>query len=537
LPETRDLRDVLVLLAALVAFVPLFNRLRLGPVVGYLSAGVVIGPSVLGLVEHLDAFRALAHFGVVFLLFNIGLELKLERLRVLGWRAYGLAAAQIVITAAAFWAASRLLGLGVAASTVVGLALSISSTAVVLEGLRGLGLVTSRLGRTAVAILLVQDLAVGPFLVVVQALAAGGGGVLWAPAVALAKAVVVLGFIVAGERLVLRPLLRLAAGSGVPEVFVGCVLLVVLGTSWASEAAGLSMAFGAFLAGLMMADTEYQHQVVADIQPFRGLLLGLFFMTVGMTIDAGFVAGEWGSIVLAVAALIGVKGILLAGLALGAGLPSARALQLGALLAQGSEFAFVLLGSAMALGLVDGPAGQRLVAAVAASMALTALALALAPRLFEARGGGPRAALGDLDRQAEEFRDHVVIVAFGQVGKAVARHLTGEHVPVLVLDLDVDRVSAGRARKLPVFYGDAERAAVLRSARLERARALVVAVPDGDAAQRITRLARGMYSELRIFARCPDEESVPRLRDAGADAVAVEGLTTALELAERAIVA
>jgi hypothetical protein len=302
-----------------------------------------------------------------------------------------------------------------------------------------------------------------------------------------------------------------------------------------TELAGLSMALGAFLAGLMVADTEFRHQVAADIQPFRGLLLGLFFIAVGMSLDLALAWDRAASIALLVVGLMAIKTGVLAGLAVSFRAPWSRAIPLGAILSQGSEFAFVILSLAAGLGLLEHEHAQLLTVAIGASMAVTAAGSTVTNFLLRRRLQTPPSVLGKLDEEGGELVGHVVVAGFGQVGKAVARHLYAQHVPILVLDLHPKQVVASRTRKLPVFYGDAARLDVLRAARLDRAAALVVALPNPDVAEQITAIARRTFPHLLIFARVPDGDWVRPLQKAGANAVVIEGLTTALELAERVI--
>ena len=529
------MRETLVILAIFVAFAAVFVRLRLGTVLGFLIGGAVIGPSGFGLVYDLHAVQLLAELGVVFLLFNLGLELKIERLRLFGARVYTLALTQLLVTAAGIALVVQGLGLSVSQAIIVGGALALSSTAVVLRVVADLGRTLTQLGRVAIAILLVQDLAVGPLLVLVDALGGSAGSLIKALVVALGKAVLVTLIVVVFARYLLRPLLGFIAAIDAEEVFTATAVLLVLGASFATQQAGLSMALGAFIAGLMVADTEYRHQIAADIGPFRGLLLGLFFMTVGMTVDLRFTAAHFGTIVALAAGLLLVKGALLCALALALRFPARLALELGALLAQGSEFAFVLLGLAAARGLVGAATVQTLTPAVVLSMAATALAAAAARPLLDRLEGPARASLSELDSQTLGVHDHVVIAGFGQVGMALARHLVGLGMPVLVLDYDPKRVRTSQAHRLPVYFGNAARADVLRAAHVDRARLMIVALPTRTGGERVVSMARALYPELRLLARVPDEANVAAMRAAGADAVVVEGLTTARDLAERAV--
>jgi monovalent cation:H+ antiporter-2, CPA2 family len=529
------LRETLIILAVFVAFAAAFVRVRLGTVLGFLIGGAVIGPSGLGLVHELEAVRPLAELGVVFLLFNLGLELKIERLRLFGARVYALALTQLLVTGAGIALVGHGLGLSGSQAIVLGGALALSSTAVVLRVIADLGRTLTQLGRIAIAILLVQDLAVGPLLVLVDALGGSAGSLTRALAVALAKAVLVTLVVAVVGRYLLRPVLGFIAAIDAEEVFTATAVLLVLGASFATQQAGLSMALGAFVAGLMVADTEYRHQIAADIGPFRGLLLGLFFMTVGMAVDLAYTVRHLGTILALAAGLLVVKGALLCLLALALRFPTRLALQLGALLAQGSEFAFVLLGLAAGSGLIGATMVQTLTPAVVLSMAATALAAAAARPILDRLEGPARASLEELDSRTTGVHDHVVIAGFGQVGMALARHLVGLGMPVLVLDYDPKRVRTSQAHRLPVYFGNAARADVLRAAHVDRARLMIVALPTRTGGERVVSLARALYPGLRLLARVPDEAGAAAMRTAGADAVVVEGLTTARDLAERAV--
>jgi hypothetical protein len=312
-------------------------------------------------------------------------------------------------------------------------------------------------------------------------------------------------------------------------------LLLVLGAAFATEQAGLSMALGAFIAGLMVADTEYRHQVAGDISSFRGLLLGFFFMTVGMTVDVGFATRHIGTVVAIAAGLLLLKALLLFALAAGLGLTRRLAGELAGLLSQGSEFGFVLMALAVGSGLLDDATVQTLTIAIALSMAVTAVAAPLGRGLLNRLEGEARASLDELSTETAGARNHVVVVGFGQVGMALTRHLVGLHIPVLALDYDPKRVRASRERHLPVYFGNATRAEVLRAAHVGQSRLVVIALPDQAIAERVATVMRSLYPRLRLLARAPDDSSALLLRAAGADAVVVDGLTTALDLAQRAV--
>jgi monovalent cation:H+ antiporter-2, CPA2 family len=486
-------------------------------------------------IRDLEAVHVLAELGVVFLLFNLGLELKLERLRLFGMRVYGLALAQLLVTGAVIAVMAGVAGLPAEAAIIVGGALALSSTAVVLQVLRDLGRTLTQLGRVAIAILLVQDVAVGPLLVLVKAFDQPGGSLALGILTAFGKAALVVFVVGLTARLLIRPVLHFVAGVAADEVFAATALLIVLASSFATEQAGLSLELGAFVAGLMVADTEYRHQIAADIGPIRGLLLGFFFMTVGMAVDMRVALQHLGAIVLIAAGLILLKGLLLTALARMLGFTARLAAELGAVLAQGSEFAFVLLALAAATELIPGPAVQVLAVTVALTMATTPVAASLGGRLLNRIEGPAAASLADLDAQTGAVRNHVVAIGFGQVGMAVTRHLVGLGIPVLALDYDPKRVRDSQAHGLPVYFGNAARADVLRAAHVGQARLVIVALPSATGGERVVGLLRQLYPQLRILARVPDRASAERLRAAGASAVVVDGLTTARDLAERAV--
>ncbi|MFO1153947.1 MAG: cation:proton antiporter [Rhodospirillales bacterium] len=527
------LQDVLILLVALLAVVPLFIRLRLGAVLAYLTIGILVGPSGLGLISSDEGTQPLAELGVVFLLFSIGLEISIGRLRLFGRRTYGIALLQMPVTIAVLALIAHAVGLDTGGALLIGAALSISSTAIVLPLLAERGQMTGQVGRAAIAVALMQDLSVAPMIVLVTAYGTHDQSVASALALALIKFIIFLLLVAAGERLALRPLLRLAANAEAPEVFTAAALLLVLGIGWLSHEVGLSMALGAFVAGLLVADTEFRHQVSADIEPVRGLLLGLFFVSVGMGLDLAFAASHLAIIALIVVVLMVVKALSLFAIAFALHMPRRRAIALAGLLAQGSEFAFVLLALGSERSLISLETKQLVTVAVGVSMMLMPIG-SLIVDLIAARL--PRPAVGDIENESSEIQGHVVIAGFGQVGMAVARFLAGEKIPLLVLDLSPKRVTISRTRGLPVFYGNATRRDVLRAARLDRAQVLVVAVPEATSAEKITTIARQSFRHLRIFVRAPDESWAPRLRTAGADAIVLDSLTTALDLAERVMI-
>ncbi len=529
--ESGYLIEVIVILSASVILVVLFQRLKLGSVLGYLVAGTVIGPTGLGLVSDLEGTRALAEFGVVFLLFTVGLELPFERIRLMRGRVFGLGAAQVIVTSVAIAMVALLVGLSGPAAVAVGAGLALSSTAIVLQVLSDRGDITTRFGRSAFAVLLIQDLAVGPLLVCVLAL---GGAVASIPAAlgiaALKVAVAVLAILGIG-RLVLRHAVLPVAQLRNREIFAALTLLVVLATATLTHLAGLSMAFGAFLAGMLFAETNYRHQVGAVILPFRGLLLGLFFVTVGMSVDLDLIWREGWTVALLLALLLFGKGALLAGLAWLFGIPGAQALNLGILLAQSGEFAFVLLGVGMVSGALGAEDGQMLLVVVALTMVFTPFLGRLGQIVSDRIERLEAVRVEDLPEDAEPLSGHVVIAGYGRVGQAVAARLAGAGVSYIAVDLDPHRIAQARHRGLPVFFGDATRPEILDALDLGSARSMVVTVDNAEAALQLVAMVCYIFPDLAVYARARDSEHARELEALGAHAAVPELVETGFRLA------
>ena len=528
--DTPYLYDVLVFLAAAVLVVSLFRSLHAGPVLGYLVAGMLIGPFGLGIIEDVEATRDLAKLGVVFLLFTIGLELSFARLKAMRFHVFGLGTAQVAISGLALGALAWILGADAKAAILIGAALALSSTAIVLQILSERGEIASHAGRISLAILLLQDLAVVPLLLLVPLLGEEQASIPAALGLAGLKAAALVGIVLIG-RLLVRPLFRVIAAQRSPELLVALALLVVLGTSWATELAGLTLALGAFLAGLLLAETEFRHQVEADIQPFRGILLGLFFMTVGMSMDLGLAVGQALPLAAIVVGLILVKTVTIAALCRLFGLSSALSLGQGLLLSQGGEFAFVLFGLGLSFGVLAYDTGQLLLLGVAVTMALTPLLAALGRRISDALAREDRGGVGRLAEEAEDLRNHVLIAGFGRVGQTIAKLLTASQVPYIALDLEARRIAEGRNRGLPVYYGDASQPNVLRAAGAERARAAAITIDNPRGAARAVALLRQHFPDLKIFVRARDRAHIAELHAAGADAIVPEAMEASLQLA------
>jgi monovalent cation:H+ antiporter-2, CPA2 family len=522
-----SLRDALIMLIAAVAIVPVFRRFRANAILGYLVAGAIIGPHGLGLLPDVGAAQLLGELGVVFLLFILGLELSLERIIHLRNYLFGLGTAQVVVTGLAIWAMLRALGIPSAAAVVLGGGLALSSTAVVLRMLNQRRETASPHGRIAVAVLLLQDLAVLPLLTLLPLLGNPESRILPALGLAFLKAAAVFLVIFAVGRLALRPLLHTVARGGDPELFTGIALLLALGVGWLTQRAGLSMALGAFLAGLLIAESEYRPQVEGDIQPFRGILLALFFMTVGMHLQLGLLAERWPLLLGLLLVLLATKAGILTLLSRGFGLVWPAAASVGVMVAQGGEFGFVLFSLAREQRVLTAELEELAVLVVGLSMAVTP-ALIVASRAL-ARRFPVSTPVPGADGPIE-LHDHVLIAGFGRVGQTLALLLESRSVPYVALDLDHERVAEARRRGLPVFFGDATRADVLRAVGVERARAAVITLDQPESALAAVHVLRTLLPELPILARARDLARCEQLALAGATDVVPEIVEGSLQL-------
>ncbi len=522
--------DATIYLAAAVLAVPLFRSLGLGSVLGYLAAGIVIGPRVLALVHDPQSILHFAEIGVVFLLFVIGLELRPSRLWVLRRSVFGVGGLQLLTAAVSLAGIALVLGFGSADALVIGLALGLSSTAFVLQLLAEKGELTSSPGRAAFGILLFQDLAVIPILAVLPFLGApedpvGPPDPWWHSLVILAALVA----FIAGGRYFLRPALRLVVLAKTREIFVAATLLLVLGAALAMEHLGVSMALGAFVAGVLLADSEYRHELEAAIDPFKGLLLGLFFMSVGMTLDLGLLVEQPVFALGAAALLMLVKFVLLFAVGRMMGFASGTARRTAILLSQGGEFAFVILGAAGPFGLLDPESSRMTILIVTLSMALTPLVVLVDDRLLTR--WFTDVAPERLDEPAPKANP-VIIAGFGRVGQVVARVLRAKGVSFTALERDPTHLDFVRRFGNRVYFGDAGQLEVLRAAGAEEAKLLVVAVNYAQESARIVRMVRKHFPGLRVYAAARNRQHALALRECGAAYVVRVAFGSSLELSE-----
>lgn len=528
----NELTHVAIFLAAAVLSVALMKRLGFAAVLGYLVAGVLIGPWVFGFINDVESTRHLSEFGVVLLLFVIGLELQPSRLWALRRPIFGMGAAQVVLTGVVLGAVVMLMGMSPTVAVVTGLGLAMSSTAFVLQLLAEKRELGAAHGRASFAILLFQDIAVIPLLAVVPLLAAGAALEGASPILGLLKVILVSAFLVVVSRFVLRPIFRAAAATELPEIFTATTLLVVIGTALLMQAVGLSMTLGAFLAGVLLADSEYRHELQARIQPFEGLLLGLFFISVGMSTNLGLLAAKPLQITALVVGLMTAKFVVMFGLARTFRLPTIAALKLAAALCQGGEFAFILFGLARDQRLMSETTADLITVLVSVSMAATPLIYAMTSRLARRleRGGSQKPFDTVVDTEHQ-----VVIAGFGRFGQVIGRILRALRIPFTALDISPEQIELVRRFGSKAYFGDASNLDLLHAARLDKARILILAVDDPDASTRTAALVKKHFPQVQIFARARNRRHVYRLMDLGVTEIERELYHSTLRLTERVL--
>jgi CPA2 family monovalent cation:H+ antiporter-2 len=538
------LRETLLFLSLAGILIPLLQRLRVNQVLGFLAAGTLVGPFGLGLwagqVPGLEYFTFMrvedivpfAELGILFLMFMIGLELSTERLWALRRWVFGAGTTQIGLCTAAIGALAWAFGNRLDAALVLGLVLSLSSTAVVMQLMNDRRALGSALGQASFSILMLQDLAVVPIFILLGVLAKGDGGDLFpAVGIALAKSAGAIALIYLLGRRVIRPMFRFLAGKHQPDVFMALTLLSSLGIAGITAAAGLSMALGAFLAGLLLAETEFRHEVEVTIEPFKGLLMGLFFMSVGMQIDVREIARSPILLPLAVIGLFLIKGAVISIVLRAGGFRWGRAVEGGLLLGQGGEFAFIVVGYAISGKLLAPAVGQFMMLVVSLSLFVTPLT-AKAGHAFgewwERRHGENGGGLGE--SLPEPVAGHVIIAGFGRVGQLLAHILTDQGIRYIALENDARVVAPHRVKGIPVYFGNAARSELLEKVHADHASAIVLTMDHPASALHAVRAIRRGYPLLPLFARSRDEKHAIALKAAGASVVIPETLETGLQL-------
>lgn len=540
--EFPYLREVLIFLAAAGLIMPVARQLKIKPVLGFMCIGLVIGPFGLGrlegqmpgigllVVSDLEGVQTIGELGVMFLLFSIGLEMSVSQIWGMRKTVFGLGSAQILATSVAIGLVARMLGADLATAILIGLCLALSSTAIVIQLLSERLRLGSQVGRTAFGILLMQDLAVVPILFYISFIGAQSDGALVSAllrASGEALAVILAVFLIG--RLVVRPILRFAGRSGSRELFMASVLLLILGTSALTAEAGLSMALGAFLAGLLFSASEYRHQINADIEPFKGLLLGLFFVSVGMRLDLVAIWENIGWIALAAISLIAVKALILFALVLAFRRPPEVAAETGLLLGQGGEFALVAMTAALGLGVVAGETAQFVISVVVITMFVTP-ALELAGR----RLGMYLAASQGSDSVAppETAHEAIVIGGFGRVGRMLGNILEDQRIRYVAIESDPDIVAEEIRRGLPIHFGDASNPDLLQQIGIDRAAAFVTTMDNSGAAEKVVSAIHSSWPHVPIYARARDPDHARALRRLGAFDAVPETTEASLQLSE-----
>ena len=524
--------EALVLMGAAVIAAPLFKRLGLGTVLGYLAAGVVIGP-VLRIITNAEEILHFAELGVVLLLFIIGLELKPARLWALRRDIFGLGAAQVLVTGAVLLAELVVIGVGFSTAVIIGFGLALSSTAFALQLLEDRNETNTAHGQRSFSILLLQDMAIVPLLALIPLLAPGSvDSDAPGPLASFLIAVAAIGALIVAGRFLLNPLFRVIANTGAREAMIAAALLVVLGSAALMQVAGLSMAMGAFIAGVLLAESAYRHELEADIEPFRGLLLGLFFIACGLMIDLRVVAENWLLILGAVPALMMTKSIILYGLSRGFGSDHDDAVRIALVLPQGGEFGFVLFTAATVAGLVSASTASVLIAIVTITMALTPIVMLATPYLIRAEG--------EAEQMEEDFEgagSDVLMVGFSRFGQIASQILLASGQSVTIIDNSADRIRVAARFGFRIYFGDGTRKDVLEAAGIRHAKIVAVTTHKADITDKVVELIQSTYPAVRLFVRSYDRAHSIRLRRSGVDYELRETLESGLVFGRDALVA
>ncbi|MDD1955290.1 monovalent cation:proton antiporter-2 (CPA2) family protein [Pseudomonas sp. 8209] len=531
--------NLLIILASSLVVIAIFRRLQLPPVLGYLCVGLFVGPTALDWVNESEELPDLAEMGVVFLLFSLGLEFSLSKMLALRRVVFGLGSLQVICSALLLAGLLGLLGMPAGAALLLGGGLALSSTAIVSKELTSLGEIFSSHGQNAIGVLLFQDVIAVLLLTLVPVFAGQGGQAwYWALPLTLGKTVILFIGLLLANRWLLPRLFHEVARSHSAELFVLLALVIVLLTAWLTHLLGLSPALGAFLAGMLLGESNYRHQIEADIRPFRDILLGLFFVSIGMLIDLQLFASHGLEILGLTLALLAIKGVVVAVLVKLRGSDSETAWRSGVALAQGGEFCFALMAQMQQTRLLPEDLGHLLLAATFCSMLVTPLMLrgapALAARLH--RKPNQEVQLEEIQAQSASLSGHVLICGYGRVGQSIGRFLRREQLAFIALDDDPVRVQEAAAGEQRVHYGDSRRGELLAAIGLERARLLVIAVDKTDVAMSVLKAARHFNTQVPILVRTRDDSLRDELRAAGATAVVPELLESSLMLASHALV-
>ncbi len=523
----------LIFLLAAVLAVPIFKRFGLGAVLGYLVAGVAIGPSAFALIKDPDSVLAVSELGVVMLLFVIGLELSPARLWVMRKPVFGIGGLQVLIGALVLGGILSLMELGWKASVIMGVALALSSTAVGLQILAERKELHADFGRTAFAILLFQDIVAIPLLASIPLLGAAKAADLATPPwEAIFKAVLMIGLVIFAGRYLLRYVFRMVAKAASTELFTATALLVVAGNAWLMQQGGLSLGLGAFLAGVLLADSEFRHELESHIEPFKGLLLGMFFMAVGMGLDLNIIAEEPAYLIGATLAFLTIKALLFFAVGRLSGLRARASLMLAAVLSLGGEFAFVVFSEAHKYQLIDTLLRDQVTVVVGLSMACTPLLVLLASRWLEQHPDPQKERAYD---KIENEYPRVIIAGFGRMGQIIGRMLRAKGIPFTALENSAEQVDFSRRFGNKIYYGDPARPELLRAAQAQHAEIFVLATDDPEANIRTARVVKRLFPHLKVIARARNRQHAWRLMDLHVDSVVRETLLGSIEMGRQVL--
>ncbi|MGL9760732.1 MAG: monovalent cation:proton antiporter-2 (CPA2) family protein [Wolbachia sp.] len=534
---SQHLFDIIILLSAAVFIVIAFWKMNISPVLGYFVAGAVIGSHGFNLIHSAEAMDNLAEFGVVFLLFIIGLELTFERLIAMRIHVFGFGSLQVIVTMVAIWCIALAFGVNTNIATVIGGGLALSSTAIVLQVLQEKGSQASQVGRLSIAVLLMQDFAVVPLIVLVPLLTGNSEhSLISSLAGSLVQAAIALVLIFITGRLLLRPLFSVIAKMESNEIFISTTLLIVLGAAFITEQFHLSLALGAFVAGLLVAETEYRHSVEHAVLPFKDLFLGLFFMTVGMSINTELLLNKLPLITLLSIILIVLKTSIIYILCRFFGFKSAPAIQAGLLLSQGGEFAFILFRLADELNVLPSEIAQVLMMVTTVTMAFTPLLSRLGDWIANSFST-EKTILDDeaVETDTQDLYNHVIVAGFGRVGYMVTKMLTAEHLSYVVVDIQSKIVKEGKSDSFPIYLGDVTRCEILKSVGTERAQALVISIKNEVTIKKVVSLVAANFPHVNIVIRLPDLSNVEVYRDLGASKIIPETSEIGLQLGGAAL--
>ncbi|MCA7009996.1 monovalent cation:proton antiporter-2 (CPA2) family protein [Wolbachia endosymbiont of Tribolium confusum] len=534
---SQHLFDIIILLSAAVFIVIAFWKMNISPVLGYFVAGALIGSHGFNLIHSAEIMDNFAEFGVVFLLFIIGLELTFERLIAMRMHVFGFGSLQVIVTMIAIWCIALAFGVSTNMAAVIGGGLALSSTAIVLQVLQEKGSQASQVGRLSIAVLLMQDFAVVPLIVLVPLLTGNSEhSLISSLAGSLVQAAIALVLIFVTGRLLLRPLFSVIAKMESNEIFISTTLLIILGSAFITEQFHLSMALGAFVAGLLVAETEHRNSVEHAVLPFKDLFLGLFFMTVGMSIDIDLLLNKLPLVTLLSIILIVLKTSIIYTLCRFFGFRSAPAIQAGLLLAQGGEFAFILFRLADELDVLSSEIAQVLMMVTTVTMAFTPLLSGIGDWIANSFST-EKIILDDeaIETDTQDLYNHVIVAGFGRVGYMVTKMLTAEHLSYVVVDIQSKIVKEGKNDSFPIYLGDATRYEILKSVGIERAQALVVSIKNEVTIKKIVSLVATNFPHVNIIIRLPDLNNVEVYKDLGASKIIPETSEIGLQLGGAAL--